>query len=256
MTLPTRRSSFASPLRSLAAPCLALLASLALVTACDDADDSTPTDAPAPARVDSMPTAQAEAQAPTPTSEEAPAPTPDIADEPVLASAASTPAKPKSAAAPGQPAPTPSDLRSPSLLPADTPAANAEAFAALRLGKRDKPPIAGAGTSGIHLDELAVGKGWEDSRCTDVADAFTVDVDERVSLCFRVIHPPQDESVTVTWARDGKVRQRITVDVDPRHAYLTRAWLPVRKGKVGDWTATVLSDDGTVLGQATFTISS
>jgi hypothetical protein len=170
-------------------------------------------------------------------------------EETVLASAAMIPApvelEPRLAGS----------LRSASLLPSGTPEANVIAFTNLRLGKRDKPPIAGAGETGIHLDELELGSGWASSRCEQPSQQFVVDQDERINLCFRVVHPRETESVTVEWARDGKLRQSIEVDVAPTHAYLTRAWMPVTAGRAGQWTATVKSADGAVLGQLDFTVA-
>jgi hypothetical protein len=172
-------------------------------------------------------------------------------EETVLASAAMTPA-PVGLEMKPQPA---GSLRSASLLPAGTPEANVIAFTNLRLGKRDKAPIAGAGATGIHLDELELGSGWASSRCEQTTRQFVVDQDERINLCFRVVHPREAESVTVEWARDGKLRQSIEVSVAPTHAYLTRAWMPVTAGRAGQWTATVKSADGAVLGQLDFTVA-
>lgn len=184
-----------------------------------------------------------------------------IDDQPVLASAMTPSAREASSVA--QPiAPTlerrarPSgSLRSPSLLPAGTPEINIAAFTNLPIGKRDKAPLSGVGASGIHLDELEVGKGWASSRCEELDTRFTVDVDERINVCFHVVHPREAEAVTLEWARDGEVRQIIQVNVKPTHTYSTRAWLPVTSGRVGDWTATVKSEDGSVLGQVEFEIA-
>lgn len=125
----------------------------------------------------------------------------------------------------------------------------------LPLKKGDSSPVAGVGASGIHLDEIAVGKGWAASRCEELGGHFEIETDERVNVCFRVVHPRVPETVTVEWAREGKLRQSIEVNVKPTHAYRTRAWLPVSAGRVGDWTATVKSQDGTVLGQVEFEIA-
>lgn len=167
--------------------------------------------------------------------------------EPVLASAAPT-------LSPKPEASSPTDLRSPSRLPDETPEINVAAFTSLPVYKSDKAPVGGAGASGIHLDTLEVGKGWAASRCEELGGEFEVDVDSRVNVCFRVVHPRVDETVTVEWARDGKVRQTIDVSVKPSHAYRTRAWLPVSAGRAGDWTATIKSEDGSVLGQIGFEI--
>lgn len=206
-------------------------------------------DAPPQARADAAPLA-IEAAEPSPSAApQTPAPVivePTI-DEPVLASTTAVPSsEPKVEA--------PADLRSPSLLPAGTPEEHILAFTNLPSSKRDKPPVGGVGASGIHLDELAVGKGWASSRCEELGARFDAETDERVNVCFRVVHPRVAETVTVEWAREGKLRQTIEVNVRSTHAYLTRAWLPVSAGRVGEWTATVKSQDGSVLGSVAFEI--
>jgi hypothetical protein len=181
-------------------------------------------DAPPPAQVDEPPLA---VEAAEPSVPRVPASTPEIAipevvDEPILASSVATPS-PK--------------------LETEMPAS-----------KLDKPAIGGVGGSGIHLDELAVGKGWAAHRCEQLDSRFEVKTDDRVNVCFRVVHPRVAETVTVEWAREGKLRQSIDVSVQPSHRYLTRAWLPVTAGRAGEWTATVKSEDGSVLGVAEFEI--
>lgn len=206
----------------------------------------------APARADAAPLAIESAE-PSPASALASAPVmaERISNEPVLAS---TTAVPVTGTVPVTEVTT-TNLRSPSLLPAGTPEEHVAAFINLPLSKRDKPLVGGVGASGIHLDELMVGKGWASSRCQELGARFEVDVDERVNLCFRVVHPRVAETVTVEWARAGKVRQSIAVNVQPTHSYLTRAWLPVGRGRAGLWTATVKSEDGSVLGQIEFEIA-
>lgn len=200
---------------------------------------------------------EAAASKPAPVNEPVPMPAPNLepsVDEPVLASATSL-TTPTIAAAPAtEPPRSPKQLRSPSLLPAGTPEANVEAFTQLRLSTHDKAPIAGAGTTGVHLDEIELGKGWAASRCEEPTRSFVVDVDDRVSFCFRVVHPSEAETVTVEWSRDAKLRHSIEIDIPAKHAYLTRAWMPVTAGRVGHWSAVVKSSDGTVLGQLEFDI--
>jgi hypothetical protein len=183
------------------------------------------TEAPPQAHVDERPLA---VEAAEPSVPRVPTSTPDVTipevvDEPVLASSVATP--------------------SPEL-ETETPAS-----------KLDKPAIGGVGANGIHLDELAVGKGWASHRCEQLGSRFEVKTDDRVNLCFRVVHPRVAETVTVEWSRDGKLRQSIEVSVQPTHRYLTRAWLPVTAGRVGEWTATVKSEDGSVLGSIAFEIA-
>lgn len=147
------------------------------------------------------------------------------------------------------------DPRDPGHAPAGTPEANVQAFTRLPVGKDDGPPVAGIGANGIHLDQLEVGKGWEKSRCTELATTFTAGVDDRVSVCMRVIHPPGEaEELTMLWERDGSVRQRSKVGVKPIRAYLTRSWLPVKPGRKGSWVAKVQAPDGTILGEVKFEI--
>jgi hypothetical protein len=214
----------------------ALLTSLVCVTtlAC-----SPSADAPQQARADvTTPASKAADPSPSPNPNVAPQvdASPEhakpIVEDPVLASTAV-------------------DLPAESNKPEPTPAS---ATPSVPTTNGDKPPIGAVGASGIHLDELAVGKGWASSRCDDLGTRFEVGTDERVNVCFRVVHPRTAETVTVEWARDGKLRQSIEVNVKPSRAYLTRAWLPVSAGRVGDWTATVKSTDGLVLGQVAFQV--
>ncbi|KIG17276.1 hypothetical protein DB30_03459 [Enhygromyxa salina] len=226
--------------------------------------DSSGADAPVPATQasearTSTPANTIAAPTPTPAPVAAPVATPvaPIEDQPVLASAVAPTAEAmvQSPAKPSAKSHAPGSLRSPSLLPAGTPDTHIEAFTNLRLGGKDKAPIGGVGASGIHLDELEVGKGWASSRCEQVGSEFVVDTDERVNVCFRVVHPREAEAVTLEWSRAGKVRQVIEVSVKPTHAYTTRAWMPVSAGRTGNWTATVKSEDGSVLGQISFEIA-
>jgi hypothetical protein len=164
-----------------------------------------------------------------------------------------------------EPAPTPAPIvapsatkadnpRDPSHIPAGTPAANAKAFAKLPVGKGDGPPVGGIGPNGIHLDVLEIGKGWHNSKCDLVGSSFTAGVDDKVNICMRVIHPREDEELTIFWEREGKLNQRSTVVVKPIRAYLTRGWLPVTSERVGKWKASIKTADGTVLGEVSFEI--
>jgi hypothetical protein len=177
---------------------------------------SSSADAPPQAQADQPPIAVEPAVVPPPVTSTVEIPAP-IIEEPVLASIA-----PVSA-----PAPSPEPATS---------------------------TVGGVGASGIHLDDITVGKGWAASRCEDLGARFEVETDDRVNVCFRVVHPRVAETVTVEWAREGKVRQTIDVSVKPTHRYRTRAWLPVSAGRAGEWTATVKSTDGVVLGSVEFEI--
>ncbi|PRQ02509.1 hypothetical protein ENSA5_21540 [Enhygromyxa salina] len=248
--------------------CLSLLTTVICASplACDvSSDEAQATEATSPVEVTADETARAE---PAPVAAPVAAPVtapvavaPIVSDQPVLASstplaASSAPSAPR-AVEPALERRTraPDSLRSPSLLPDGTPEAHIAAFTNLPLAKRDKAPVGGVGATGIHLDELEVGKGWASSRCEELGTQFVASVDQRVNVCFRVVHPREHETVILEWSRAGKLRQQIELNVKATHAYLTRAWMPVSSGRAGDWTATVKSADGSVLGQVAFEIS-
>jgi hypothetical protein len=136
------------------------------------------------------------------------------------------------------------------------PAANASAYKKLPVAKGDGPPVGGIGTNGIHFDVLEVGRGWEKSRCTDLTNAFTVPTDLQVNICMRVVHPREaTEELTVEWNKNGaKATRRSKVTVKAMHAYLTRSYLPIQEGYQGDWTATIKTADGVVLGTVSFKV--
>lgn len=169
--------------------------------------------------------------------------------------------------APTEPAPTPSpsgwtppqgltDIRSDAAIPPGTPAANAAAYKKLAVAKGDGPPVGGIGANGIHFDVLEVGRGWEKSRCTDLTNTFTVPSDPQVNICLRVVHERgATEELTVEWQKSGAAStRRSKVTVKDMHAYLTRSYLPIKEGYQGDWTATIKTADGTVLGKVAFKV--
>jgi hypothetical protein len=150
----------------------------------------------------------------------------------------------------------PDDIRSPTYVPAGTSDENAEAFRAMRKSKRDSAPVGGIGPSGIHIDDLVVGRGFTKSRCETETGEFNVEEDDRANLCIRVVHGGAvDEQLTVKWTREGRGPKVTRLSLHNGHAYRTRAWLPVRHYSAGDWTVTVTASDGTVLGQADFVVS-
>ena len=241
-----------SPTSTLSLATLTLVGSLAL--ACGETHRDTPT-------YEATPTAT---PAPSPTSSATAAPTPSASapielahDAPALP-ASNTPSESSESSVLASATTTiPAAPERPSTqaqIPLDIPEANALAFASIRT-KHDKPVVGGIGASGIHLDELEVGKGWAKSRCEDPTRSFAAGTDERVSVCFRVVHPKVDEQVSVEWSFGGKLRTTTHVGVRPTHAYLTRAWLPVAPGRAGEWTATIKSEDGSLLGAVTFEIT-
>jgi hypothetical protein len=169
--------------------------------------------------------------------------------------------------APTEPAPTPSpsgwtppqgltDIRSDAAIPPGTPAANATAYKKLPVAKGDGPPVGGIGANGIHFDVLEVGRGWEKSKCADLTNTFTVPTDLQVNICLRVVHPRgATEELTVEWEKNGgSGTRRSKVTVKDMHAYLTRSYLPIKEGYQGDWTATIKTADGTVLGKVAFKV--
>ena len=116
--------------------------------------------------------------------------------------------------------------------------------------------MGGIGTNGIHFDSMIVGRGWEKSRCVEEASTFQIGTDDRVNICLRVVHPKEaEETLTVVWSKNGaKSTRRSTVTVSSMHAYLTRSYLPIKGGYEGDWTATIETADGTVLGKVAFKV--
>jgi hypothetical protein len=168
---------------------------------------------------------------------------------------------------PVEPTPTPSpsgwtppqgltDIRSDAAIPPGTAAANATAYKKLPVAKGDGPPVGGIGVNGIHFDVLEVGRGWEKSKCTDLTTTFTVPSDLQVNICMRIVHPRGvTEELTVEWEKNGGAgTRRSKVTVKDMHAYLTRSYLPIKEGYQGDWTATIKTADGTVLGKVAFKV--
>ncbi len=162
---------------------------------------------------------------------------------------------PAEGAAVAEDRPETDDPRDPVLVPEGTPEANRKAFLALPIAKGDKRPVGGIGPGGIHLDELVIGKGWVQSRCETATGEFTAGIDDKVSLCVRVVHPRgTEEELTVKWIKEGKGPKRSKLTVKPIHAYLTRVWLPVKNWSKGSWTVVVEASDGTELGKGSFTV--
>jgi Protein of unknown function (DUF2914) len=165
--------------------------------------------------------------------------------------------------APTEPSPTGwtppqnlTDIRSDAAIPPGTAAANAAAYKKLPVAKGDGPPVGGIGANGIHFDVLEVGRGWEKSRCTGLTSDFAVPNDLQVNICMRIVHPRgETEELTVEWEKNGGAgTRRSKVTVKDMHAYLTRSYLPIKEGYQGDWTATIKTADGTVLGKVAFKV--
>jgi hypothetical protein len=204
----------------------------------------------------------AKLEPPAPPIEPAPPVEPPPPVEPLPIDAPPTDAPPTDAPPPADPnatwkPPPGADIRSDAVIPPGTPTANAEAFKGLPVAKGDGPPIGGIGTNGIHFDQMVVGRGWEKSRCVEATATFKIGVDDRVNICLRVVHPKDvEETLTVVWSKNGapKSTRRSTVTVKAMHAYLTRSYLPIKAGMEGDWTASIETADGAVLGKVTFEV--
>ncbi len=204
-------------------------------------------DPPKPATPTPSPTVAPPPAEPTPPAE-APPPT-----EPAPSAEATPPADPAQGWTPPKDV---TDVRSDQVIPPGTPESNAKAFKKLAVAKGDGPPVGGIGANGVHFDTLEVGRGWESSRCADLTTTFTVGVDEQVNVCMRVVHPRGvSEELSVHWQKNGGTGERRSkVVVKDMHAYLTRTYLPIKKGYEGDWTATITSADGAVLGKVSFKV--
>jgi len=152
-------------------------------------------------------------------------------------------------------APKSDDIRHASHVPGGTPEAHASAFAELPKRKGDGAPIGGIGPGGIHLDDLVVGTDWEDSRCQTPKATFSVSTDDKVSLCLRIVHQPEEEALKVEWVREGRSPREANVTVTGIHAYRTRVWLPAKNYNKGKWKVRVLASDETLLGEGSFEIT-
>lgn len=208
-----------------------------------------------------LPAPAAPAPTPTPTLVEPPAPVepaaPVLPIEPAapVEPAAPTEPTPAPANAGGTPPTNPTDLRGDEVIPPGTAEANAKAFKKLALAKDDGVPVGGIGDNGVHIDTLALGAGWSESRCAEPTTTFTVGVNDRVNVCMRVIHSRgTTEELSIDWIKNGKNSRRSKVAVSDMHAYLTRGYLPIKAGYEGEWKAVIKSTDGTVVGEVAFTV--
>jgi hypothetical protein len=118
----------------------------------------------------------------------------------------------------------------------------------------DLPPVGGIGASGIHLDALALGTTYDEGGCSGHDRQFSVRRGDRVSVCFRVIHPRKEETMVVVWQKDGKTVRRTKLTIEPTHSYKTRAHLKVRRDHIGSWQVRLFSRDRTELGAQTFEV--
>jgi len=184
--------------------------------------------------------------APAPESEAAPPPDPE------------PPAKADVEPRPRAAEPAPADQRStanPRTPPRGTPADVAAVFVKLPVSPADLPPVGGIGRSGIHVDRIEMGSTYDKGLCGGIPDKFSLAKLERVNVCLRVVHPREEETVSIVWQKkDLGTARRGKIAIKPLHAYRTRAYLVLRKEYVGDWTVRILSGEGVELAAHRFTI--
>jgi hypothetical protein len=96
--------------------------------------------------------------------------------------------------------------------------------------------------SGSHSGAIATARVRDNTDCKDPTGSFSVSVAEYVNVCFRVVHPREQESLRVIWEKDGKVTRRGRVRIPDLHAYTTRAYLLVRPEYVGRWRVRIVPE--------------
>jgi hypothetical protein len=144
--------------------------------------------------------------------------------------------------------------KDPRAAPPGTSEANAEALRRLPVARADQAPVGGIGVLGIHVDRIAVGSIYDSGRCTGHETGFSASRNDRVSACFRVVHPRTTQQVNVLWARNGETVRRTKMTIPSAHAYRTRAFIVLRDGDAGRWTVRVLSSDDVELARARFDV--
>jgi hypothetical protein len=108
----------------------------------------------------------------------------------------------------------------------------------------------------VHVDRIEMGSSYDKTGCGGVASSFSLSSIDRVNVCLRVVHPRQDETVSIVWSKnDGSSARRGKIAIKPMHAYRTRAYLVLRNEYVGDWTVRILSADGVELASHAFAIT-
>jgi hypothetical protein len=156
-----------------------------------------------------------------------------------------------------EPRPKVENPRDPSLIPPGTPAENAKAFSKLPVAPSDGPPLGGIGSTGIHIDQIAMGQGRDNTECDPMSRQFSATGTEYISVCFRAIHPRSQETLRVFWEKDGAVTRRGKVRIpEGLHAYKTRAYLQVRPEYVGSWRVRIVpeGEESIDLGVAEFEV--
>jgi hypothetical protein len=157
----------------------------------------------------------------------------------------------------GRPPAPPQDAKAVRTPPPGTAPDVAATFARLPVSAADLPPVGGVGDGGIHIDRVEMGGGYDNKTgCVDVANAFSFGANEVINVCVRVVHPRQDEVMSIVWQKnDGSTARRGKIAVKPIHAYRTRAYLRLREEYIGAWTVRIQSADGVELASHAFTIT-
>lgn len=147
--------------------------------------------------------------------------------------------------------PTEADPREP---PAGTPPEIAAVFRKLPVSPADRAPVGGVGASGVHIDGISMGAGYDNGQCTGESKRFSVSTDSKPSVCVRVVHQRQKEELVVQWEKKGGATRRGKLHVKALHAYRTRAYLMLRSEYIGDWTVRISSQDGVELAAYDFSV--
>ncbi|MFV8750492.1 DUF2914 domain-containing protein [Nannocystaceae bacterium ST9] len=146
------------------------------------------------------------------------------------------------------------DPRDPSVIPPGTPEDNVKAFLKIPVSVHDGRPLGGIGRTGIHIDAITTGREYKSGQCNDEVREFSIATDKEVSVCFRVVHDREEESVRILWDKDGVTTRRGGVRIRDLHAYKTRAYLDLRPEYVGEWRVRVVSEDDVELAAFEFEI--
>ncbi len=141
------------------------------------------------------------------------------------------------------------------IAPPGSPSAGVAALRKLPKSERDRPPLSGVGVSGIHLDRLDLGSGYEDGVCQGDNRSYSVASTKTVNVCFRAVHRRQSERVLVKWSKNGRLVRRSWIVIPAAHAYRTRAGLRLRASRVGTWSVSVESSDGIELASGDFKVT-
>ncbi len=141
--------------------------------------------------------------------------------------------------------------------PPGTPPEIAATFVRLPVSPADLPPVGGVGSSGIHVDRVEMGASYDNKTgCIGVEKRFSLAANEEINVCLRVVHPRQEEVMSIVWQKeDGSTARRGKIAVKPIHAYRTRAYLRLRAEYIGDWTVRITSPEGIELASHAFTIT-